>query len=128
MLKDVAHKAIEARTQKGQIKRASLSLGMQANGYHVVIPTPHERQRNLSKPIKAGDGEGGTARRRLEVAIRAAKKFLAGKRVLYAAPTIDQMDRFWTETCRIFQDPPIEDIHQELNSAYPRVAWNRTSH
>lgn len=71
------------------------------------MPTPHERQKEFVETdkkrvmVRAGRRGGKT----VGVAIRAAKKFLAGKRVLYAAPTIDQVDRFWTETCRIFQDP-----------------------
>ena len=76
-------------------------------GYNVIMPTPHDKQKEFIETgkkrvmVRAGRRGGKT----VGVAIRAAKKFLAGKRVLYAAPTIDQVDRFWTETCRIFQDP-----------------------
>ena len=35
------------------------------------------------------------------LAIRAVKRFLDGKRVLYAAPTYDQTDRFWVEVKRM---------------------------
>jgi len=75
--------------------------------YDIVMPTPHEKQKEFVETnkkrvmVRAGRRGGKT----VGVAIRAAQKFLAGKRVLYAAPTIDQVDRFWTETCRIFQDP-----------------------
>lgn len=37
------------------------------------------------------------------VAIRALNKFLEGKRVLYAAPTQEQLDRFWTVVTRALE-------------------------
>ncbi len=39
------------------------------------------------------------------VAIRALNKFLEGKRVLYAAPTQEQLDRFWTVVTRALAEP-----------------------
>ena len=107
-------------------------------GYHVVMPTPHERQKEFVETdkkrvmVRAGRRGGKTVR----VAIRAAKKFLAGKRVLYAAPTIDQVDRFWTETCRIFQDPIDQKIFNKNSTRHilelpgterrirAKTAWN----
>ena len=50
--------------------------------------------------VRAGRRGGKT----VGVSIRAAEWFLAGKRVLYAAPTQDQVERFWTTICRIFAD------------------------
>ncbi len=41
------------------------------------------------------------------MAIKAVNSFLAGRRVLYAAPTSDQIDRFWTEVIRAL-NPAIE--------------------
>ena len=107
-------------------------------GYHVVMPTPHERQKEFVETdkkrvmVRAGRRGGKT----VGVAIRAAKKFLAGKRVLYAAPTIDQVDRFWTETCRIFQDPIDQKIFNKNSTRHilelpgterrirAKTAWN----
>jgi len=42
--------------------------------------------------IRAGRRGGKT----VGVANRAVKRFLAGRRVLYAAPTADQVGSFWT--------------------------------
>jgi len=39
------------------------------------------------------------------MAIKAVDAFLDHKRVLYAAPTIEQLDRFWFEVCRSLQEP-----------------------
>ncbi len=107
-------------------------------GYHVVMPTPHEKQKEFVETgkkrvmVRAGRRGGKT----VGVAIRAAKKFLAGKRVLYAAPTIDQVDRFWTETCRIFQDPIDQKIFNKNSTRHilelpgterrirAKTAWN----
>ncbi len=107
-------------------------------GYHVVMPTPHERQKEFVETdkkrvmVRAGRRGGKT----VGVAIRAAQKFLAGKRVLYAAPTIDQVDRFWTETCRIFQDPIDQKIFNKNSTRHilelpgterrirAKTAWN----
>jgi phage terminase large subunit-like protein len=75
--------------------------------YTVRLPRPHEKQeafvdstakRNV---VRAGRRGGKT----VGVAIRAVKKFLAGKRVLYAAPTQEQIDRFWVSVVRALQEP-----------------------
>lgn len=39
------------------------------------------------------------------MSICAVEKFLAGKRVLYAAPTAEQIDRFWTTVVRSLDEP-----------------------
>lgn len=106
--------------------------------YDIVMPTPHEKQMEFVETdkkrvmVRAGRRGGKT----VGVAIRAAKKFLAGKRVLYAAPTIDQVDRFWTETCRIFQDPIDQKIFNKNSTRHilelpgterrirAKTAWN----
>lgn len=49
--------------------------------------------------VRAGRRGGKT----VGVAIRAVKRFLAGKRVLYAAPTQEQIDRFWVTVVRALQ-------------------------
>lgn len=106
--------------------------------YDIVMPTPHEKQKEFVETdkkrvmVRAGRRGGKT----VGVAIRAARKFLAGKRVLYAAPTIDQVDRFWTETCRIFQDPIDQKIFNKNSTRHilelpgterrirAKTAWN----
>lgn len=49
--------------------------------------------------VRAGRRGGKT----YGVAIRAVKCFLEGKRVLYAAPTLEQVDRFWTVVTRALE-------------------------
>ena len=73
----------------------------------VRLPSPHEKQALFidSKAkrivVRAGRRGGKT----VGVAIRAVKRFLAGKRVLYAAPTQEQIDRFWVSVVRALQEP-----------------------
>lgn len=73
----------------------------------IALPRPHEKQREFidsdakRKIIRAGRRGGKT----VGVAIYAVVKFLEGKRVLYAAPTGDQIDRFWTEVTRALDEP-----------------------
>lgn len=73
----------------------------------VHLPRPHSRQREFinskakRRVIRAGRRGGKT----VGMAILAVKSFLAGKRVLYAAPTQDQIDRFWTEVTRALDAP-----------------------
>jgi hypothetical protein len=51
--------------------------------------------------VKAGRRGGKT----VGFSIRAVKKFLAGRRQLYAAPTNEQTDTFWFEVTRALQNP-----------------------
>lgn len=51
--------------------------------------------------VRAGRRGGKT----MAAAIRAVRSFLSGHRVLYAAPVIEQINRFWTEVCRALQEP-----------------------
>jgi len=74
---------------------------------NVTIPTPHSKQRTFidnpakRKVVRAGRRGGKT----VGMAILAVEKFLEGKRVLYAAPTQDQIARFWTEVTRALDEP-----------------------
>lgn len=66
---------------------------------------PHEKQAEFissqapRKIIRSGRRSGKT----VGVAILAIERFLAGWRVLYAAPTEDQVDTFWYEVKRALQ-------------------------
>ncbi len=51
--------------------------------------------------VKAGRRGGKT----VGAAIKAVKAFLAGRRVLYAAPTSEQTDKFWFEVKRALAEP-----------------------
>lgn len=78
----------------------------QTNEALVRFPRPHARQREFiestakRKVIRAGRRGGKT----VGVSILAGKSFLAGKRVLYATPTSDQIQRFWAEITRAFAE------------------------
>jgi len=80
---------------------------MSTREYTVTLPRPHEKQGEfVDSPakrivVRAGRRGGKT----VGVAIRAVKGFLAGKRVLYAAPTQEQIDRFWVSIVRALQEP-----------------------
>ena len=73
----------------------------------VTIPNPHGEQRRFirhpakRKIIRAGRRGGKT----VGMAIIATENFLNGRRILYAAPTQDQLDRFWTEVTKALLEP-----------------------
>src|SRR5438067_7316026 len=73
---------------------------------------PHaEQQRFITSPakrkvIRAGRRGGKTT----GVALLAMQGFLAGRRVLYAVPTQEQVDRFWFEVKHAFE-PAIDAEH-----------------
>src|ERR1041384_3652842 len=73
----------------------------------VRLPDPHPRQKTFidseakRKVIRAGRRGGKT----VGMAVMAVQKFLAGKRVLYAAPTVDQLHSFWFEVTKALVDP-----------------------
>src|SRR3989304_4442093 len=64
------------------------------------------------KVIRAGRRGGKT----VGIAILAVRAFLAGKRVLYAAPTSEQTDAFWFEVKKALL-PLIETGVYKLNDA-----------
>jgi len=80
---------------------------MTENEYTVHLPRPHEKQREFinstakRKIIKAGRRGGKT----VGSSILAVQKFLAGRRILYGAPTTEQVDRFWTTVCTALAEP-----------------------
>ena len=73
----------------------------------VRLKTPHaEQERFIRSPAKrkilrAGRRSGKTT----GVSILAGEKFLDEERVLYAAPTQDQTDKFWREITTAFYEP-----------------------
>ena len=106
--------------------------------YIVRLPKPHAKQLEFieskakRKVIRAGRRGGKT----VGVAISDVNDFLDGHRVLYAAPTQDQVERYWTEVCRALQEPidagifkKNETLHMiELPGTEQRIraktAWN----
>lgn len=77
------------------------------SNYTVTLPTPHAKQADFidnpakRKIVRAGRRGGKT----VGVGIYAVEKFLSGRRVLYAAPTSDQIARFWVTVTRALDDP-----------------------
>lgn len=73
----------------------------------VHLPRPHAKQAQFVDStakrivVRAGRRGGKT----VGVGTRAVKKFLAGRRQLYAAPTAEQIGRFWVTVCRALQEP-----------------------
>jgi hypothetical protein len=104
----------------------------------VRLRTPHTRQREFLEStskrivIRAGRRGGKT----VGIAIRAVVRFLQGRRVLYAAPTQEQVETFWWEVKRALQaaiDAKLlkknESLHLiELPGSKQRIraktAWN----
>ena len=68
----------------------------------VHVPRPHPKQAAFinsqakRKVIRAGRRGGKT----VGIGVYAVQRFLAGKRVLYAAPTSEQIQRFWVTVTR----------------------------
>jgi hypothetical protein len=77
------------------------------NNYLIHQLQPHARQRDFisstakRKVIRAGRRSGKTT----GIAIYAVKRFLAKRRILYAAPTNDQVERFWHEVAMALAEP-----------------------
>jgi len=76
--------------------------GSRSRTIKVTIPQPHPKQAQFVNctakriVVKAGRRGGKTK----GFAIRACKRFLKGRRQIYAAPTAKQLRRFWTVVCR----------------------------
>lgn len=75
--------------------------------YNVVLLPPHPHQLEFinskakRKIIRAGRRGGKT----VGAAILAVQDFLANRRVLYAAPTSEQTQKFWFEICTALREP-----------------------
>ena len=73
----------------------------------INLPKPHSKQTAFiqspakRKIIRAGRRGGKT----VGVSIYAVERFLQGKRILYAAPTQEQVDRFWVSVGRALSEP-----------------------
>jgi hypothetical protein len=108
---------------------------------NVTIPTPHEKQRQFidsnakRKIVRAGRRGGKT----VGMAILAIEKYLDGRRILYAAPTQDQIERFWFEVTNALAEPiqagvyyknetrHIIEVTGTENRIRAKTAWNADS-
>ncbi|MBI3895660.1 MAG: hypothetical protein HY313_06985 [Acidobacteria bacterium] len=104
----------------------------------VRLRRPHEKQKQFirsqakRKIIRAGRRGGKTT----GVAILAVERFLAGWHILYAAPTDEQIDKFWREVkcslaetiaAGVFQKNETEHIIERLGTDQrikAKTAWN----
>ena len=81
-------------------------IRIRQNEAQVHLPRPHPKQVEFirseakRKVIRAGRRGGKT----VGVSILAVEQFLAGRRVLYAAPTMEQVGRFWSTVCRALDE------------------------
>mgnify|MGYP002682416675 FL=1 len=72
----------------------------------IHLRNPHAKQREFldsktkRRIIRAGRRGGKT----VGMAIYAVEMFLAGRRILYAAPTQDQVATFWFEVCEALRE------------------------
>jgi len=116
-------------------------LKRKAQEIEVHLPRPHAKQREFidhpakRKVIRAGRRGGKT----VGIGIAAVEWFLAGHRVLYAAPTQEQVGRFWATVTRALHEPiklgyfkkdesehyiELHGTEQRLKS---KTAWNADS-
>jgi hypothetical protein len=108
------------------------------SAFQVVLKRPHARQEAFlrskakRKVIRAGRRAGKTT----GVAVLAVRAFLQGRRVLYAAPTTEQIAQFWKEVktalagpidAGIFAKNETEHIIERVGtdqSIKAKTAWN----
>ena len=106
--------------------------------YEVRLHRPHAgQQRVIDSPakrkiIRAGRRGGKTDL----MASLAVQAWLRGLRVLYAAPTVEQLTSFWFEVCRALQEPidsgavyknegeHVIEIRGTKNRIKAKTAWN----
>jgi hypothetical protein len=90
---------------------------MMINQVRIKLPRPHEKQREFidhtakRKAIRAGRRGGKT----VGISIGAVEWFLAGLRVLYAAPTMEQVSRFWSTVTRALDSPIKKNFLKRMN-------------
>jgi len=75
--------------------------------YAIHLPKPHPKQnqfivdKSKRKVCRAGRRSGKT----VGVSIKAVRDFLSSSRILYAAPTQEQVERFWVTVIKALQEP-----------------------
>lgn len=107
----------------------------------VHLPQPHVKQMEFIKStakrkvIRAGRRGGKT----VGMSVYAVDRFLAGKRVLYAAPTSEQIQRFWVTVTRSLSAPLDKKVFYKNESEHiielkgteqrirAKTAWNADS-
>ena len=111
---------------------------MTTQQYLIHLRKPHQKQTDFieslarRKVIRGGRRGGKTT----GIGVYAAKRFLEGRRVLYAAPTAEQVGKFWWEVTNAFREPiaasvlykneteHILEIRGTENRIRAKTAWN----
>lgn len=93
------------REQVERARRLSGGGALSLPGVKLLDMSQHPKQAafvnsEAKRIVVRGGRRGGKT---TGVANRAAKRFLVGRRILYATPTAEQIDRFWVTVCRIFE-------------------------
>lgn len=109
--------------------------------HRVELLQPHDMQRNFidckakRKIVRAGRRGGKT----VGVGIYAVERFLDGKRILYAVPTSEQVERFWTTVTRALYEPIKDGVFKKNETLHTieipgtetriraKTAWNSDS-
>ena len=86
----------------------------------VTLRRPHPKQAafvesTAPRIIIRGGRRGGKT---VGVATRAVQRFLAGRRILYAAPTQEQVDAFWFEVKRALAEPIAAGVFKKNESLH----------
>jgi len=107
----------------------------------VHLPRPHAKQREFidhpakRKVVRAGRRGGKT----VGISIAAVEWFLEKQRVLYTAPTMEQVGRFWATVTRALHEPIQQGIFKKNESEHyielpgteqrlkAKTAWNADS-
>ena len=99
--------------------------------HRVELLQPHVMQRAFiestakRKCVRAGRRGGKT----VGVGIYAVEKFLLGKRILYAVPTSEQVERFWTTVTRALYGPIKDGVFKKKRDlTHHRDTRNRNAH
>jgi Terminase RNaseH-like domain len=121
-----------------EVARRKVQTRTVLSDYPLHLRTPHaEQQKFLAstakrKVIRSGRRSGKT----VGMALAAVQQFVAGKRVLYAAPTSDQLARFWWEVCQALREPldahvlykneteHVIEVPRTENRIRAKTAWN----
>lgn len=108
------------------------------SSFHIHLREPHPIQQQFidspakRKVIRAGRRGGKTT----GMGIYAVQRFLAGRRVLYAAPTSEQIAKFWWEVTNALREPieakaiykneteHIIEVPHTANRIRAKTAWN----
>lgn len=91
----------------------------------VSIPRPHPKQAAFVNStakrvvVKAGRRGGKTK----GIAIRSVKRFLKGRRQLYAAPTTVQLGRYWSTVCRALRPLLDAGVLRKTESPSHLIEW-----